>query len=252
MPSKRKTDREETLADACGVPGNRVQYTLEVRRRGRDDAEDLRRGRLLVSGPPERPLQGALLSASSRACSAECQTRAGGDCQTERDQNEETGGEIDRAALRQEGDRERPAGDGHARREVDPGRRPRRVGRTASLASITDRLRPVVAPIRCARTFRRARARRAWSAAVSDGSEGGAIIAPGKPRNRCSQESPGTIIPPCRNARLRGRCPGRRPVARGPCGSSPSGPSPRITSTDWPRPKSAWRWSGPSRSRPGR
>ena len=47
--------REEAVADARSIPRDRVEDALEIRGRDGDGAQDLRRGGLLIAGPPERP-----------------------------------------------------------------------------------------------------------------------------------------------------------------------------------------------------
>ena len=81
--------RVEAVADARGVPGDRVEDALEVRRRRRHGAQDLRRRGLLVPGLAEGSLRRRGLPGPSRVARAEQQDGAGGERQAEREQEDD-------------------------------------------------------------------------------------------------------------------------------------------------------------------
>ena len=113
--------RVEAVRDACGVPGDRVEHALEVGWRGGDRAQDLRGGRLLLPGLPERPLRRRGLPGRARVICAEQEDGAAGERQAEGEQQDDARGPARRpAALREQGQRERAAGQPHAQGEASP------------------------------------------------------------------------------------------------------------------------------------
>ena len=116
--------REEAVADARGIPGDRVEDALEVRGRDGDGAQDLGRGGLLIAGLPERPLPRLGLASRPRIGPAEGEEGTGDANHAHSQEEQDSHARIREAALREEGGGERAAGEGDARREARPGTNP--------------------------------------------------------------------------------------------------------------------------------
>ena len=74
QPAVHAEDRgADSSTQVHRIPRDRVEDALEVRGRGGDGAQDLRRGGLLVAGLPERPLSRLRLTSPRPLGSAECE-----------------------------------------------------------------------------------------------------------------------------------------------------------------------------------